>query len=352
MTQRETSPPAMPASVRVHAFARLHMGFLDLNGGLGRQFGSLGLGLQAPVTRLRAAAAERCAASGPGAERAQALAERLHEHFGLPGGVSIELDSVITEHAGFGSGTQMSLAVGAAVARLHGLDVTPAEVARLLDRGARSGVGLGSFQRGGFIVDGGHRGDGTPPVISRLPFPEDWRLLLVLDRQRRGVHGDREKGAFGRLPEFPAELAGQLCRIVLMQVLPSLAEADVAGFGAGITDIQRRVGDHFAVAQGGRYASPEVAALLGWMEVNGAAGVGQSSWGPTGFAICESEAGAQALCSRARSAGLVGENVSLDVVAARNRGADIGLMARDDNHRPDDGRAPRDRAVEEGEVPR
>ena len=165
-------------------------------------------------------------------------------------------------------------------------------------------------------------------MISRLPFPEDWRLLLVLDRQRRGVHGDREKGAFGRLPEFPAELAGQLCRIVLMQVLPSLAEADVAGFGAGITDIQRRVGDHFAVAQGGRYASPEVAALLGWMEVNGAAGVGQSSWGPTGFVLVDSDTRARELQAELRRR--FGDLTPLryQIVAARNQGASVELMRR------------------------
>src|SRR5690554_5332153 len=38
--------------VHVVAPARLHMGFLDLNGGLGRLFGSIGLGLENPATEL------------------------------------------------------------------------------------------------------------------------------------------------------------------------------------------------------------------------------------------------------------------------------------------------------------
>jgi beta-ribofuranosylaminobenzene 5'-phosphate synthase len=39
-------------SVMVTAAARLHLGFLDMNGGLGRRFGSLGLAIDRPSTRL------------------------------------------------------------------------------------------------------------------------------------------------------------------------------------------------------------------------------------------------------------------------------------------------------------
>ncbi|TAL78081.1 MAG: GHMP kinase, partial [Beijerinckiaceae bacterium] len=42
----------MASSVRVETSARLHLGFLDLNGGAGRKFGSLGLALDGPVTEL------------------------------------------------------------------------------------------------------------------------------------------------------------------------------------------------------------------------------------------------------------------------------------------------------------
>ena len=42
----------MPISVSVVAAARLHLGFLDMNGALGRKFGGLGLSIDAPATRL------------------------------------------------------------------------------------------------------------------------------------------------------------------------------------------------------------------------------------------------------------------------------------------------------------
>src|ERR1700680_1975654 len=47
------------ASVTVTAAARLHLGFLDLNGGLGRRFGSIGLAIDAPRTRLTISSAAR-----------------------------------------------------------------------------------------------------------------------------------------------------------------------------------------------------------------------------------------------------------------------------------------------------
>ena len=64
------------------------------------------------------------------------------------------------------------------------------------------------------------------------------------------------------MPEFDAGEAAEICRITLMQVLPAAVLGDPRGFGEGITAIQRRIGDHFALHQGGRYASPAVAEVL------------------------------------------------------------------------------------------
>ena len=44
--------------VRVAATARLHLGFFDLGAGPGRRFGSLGLALDRPATRLTIAFAD------------------------------------------------------------------------------------------------------------------------------------------------------------------------------------------------------------------------------------------------------------------------------------------------------
>jgi len=44
----------MTASVEVSTSGRLHMGFFDLHGGLGRKFGSIGLSLTEPNLVLSA----------------------------------------------------------------------------------------------------------------------------------------------------------------------------------------------------------------------------------------------------------------------------------------------------------
>jgi predicted sugar kinase len=74
-----------------------------------------------------------------------------------------------------------------------------------------------------------------------------------------------------------------------MQALPALAEQDLVTFGSAIRELQERTGDHFAPVQGGRYASPLVAEVLRWLTDQGVACLGQSSWGPTGFAVFASQ---------------------------------------------------------------
>jgi beta-ribofuranosylaminobenzene 5'-phosphate synthase len=319
-----TATYAVNESARISAPARLHLGFLDLQGGLGRRFGSLGLALEGLATRLTVYPAAEVSAAGPAAARAASCARAVLERLGLAGGVHVALAEAIPEHMGLGSGTQLSLAVGIGVARLYGLDCTAADLARLTGRGARSGIGIGAFEQGGFLVDGGHgAASGVPPIVSRVPFPAHWRAVLVLDTRRPGLHGSAEREAFRSLPPFPPQAAAHICRLVLMQVLPALVESDIDAFGRGITQIQTLVGDHFAPAQGGRFASPAVAAALEWFRSQGVAGVGQSSWGPTGFALVGSEDSARELVRTARAHWGESGPLRFQLCEARNRGGEI-----------------------------
>ncbi len=312
--------------VTVDAPARLHLGFLDLHGGLGRRFGSLGLALEELSTHLRITPAATLHASGPGARRAMRYADRILRRLELDGSVHITLERGIPEHAGLGSGTQLSLAIGTAISRLFGTELTTRELGDLLDRGQRSGIGLGAFEQGGFLVDGG-RGphSAAPPIVAQTGFPPAWRVVLVLDRQIRGLHGDREQQAFRQLPAFSALQAAELCRIALMQVMPALLETDFPAFSAGVGAIQDVVGDYFATAQGGRYTSPRVARVLDRWRSQGVRGTGQSSWGPTGFAFAASAAEAQALIAAVAQSD--SDGIELRAVSARNEGCRLTTRA-------------------------
>lgn len=320
------------AAVRIVAPGRLHLGFLDLAGTLGRRFGSLGISLDRPATTVRLHRSTRLEASGPDAERAAAAVEKAARRLGLHAGVKVVVEQALPPHSGLGSGTQLGLAVATGMSLLEGKAFTPREIGAALGRGARSAIGIGAFTDGGVILDGGKPlgsgpGDPPPPIISRLPFPERWRILLVYDRTHRGLSGPEEVKAMDGLPPFADTLAGHMARLAVMVALPALAVEDVRHFGEAVGEMQRLLGDHYAGAQGGRYTSAAVAEVMDWLEGEGTAGVGQSSWGPTGFAIIGDPQTAERLTDEARTRFAGNPSLAFECVRGSNGGARVEWLA-------------------------
>lgn len=321
MIHRETQ---LVPSVTVVAPARLHMGFVDVSGSLGRRFGGIGLAVNEISTRVTVHPASETTVSGPGAERVYRCLATLASVLEPVPPVAVQVEQAIPEHAGLGSGTQLALAVGVAVATLLGRPLSLPELAQALDRGQRSGIGIGVFDHGGFVLDGG-RGPHTvaPPVLVRLAVPEAWRFILVFDERQQGLHGAPELQAFQQLTGFPREEAARLSHVLLLSGLPALAEADLAGFGAAVTDLQRTVGDYFAPVQGGRFTSPAVGEALMWLATQGATAIGQSSWGPTGFCAVGDIVTAERLVAAVRARCCGGDSLRFVVTSARNYGAEV-----------------------------
>lgn len=316
------------AAARVCAPARLHLGFLDLNGGLARRFGGLGVGLKGLSTVAIARRSDRVRVTG-GDEGVLRAATAALAYFGLDEGVEIEIQAAPPRHQGLGAGTQLALAAGAAIAALHGVEATVEDLALATGRGQRSGVGLGVFQRGGFILDGG-RGAGRPlpTVVSRHDFPEAWRFVLAFAERGQGLSGAAEREAFKSLPAMPPTTAATLCRWALMQTLPALVEGDCRQFGASLSRIQACCGEYFAPAQGGdAYANGAVRRAVEFLLARQATGGGQSSWGPTGFALFPDENAAREAMGAFNQQAQAGENrVKLRLVGAENSPARIERM--------------------------
>jgi beta-ribofuranosylaminobenzene 5'-phosphate synthase len=316
----------MSNAVTVKVPARLHLGFLDLNGDAGRSFGSIGLPLSGPETIVRLSRSVETIVVGGERARAAEHLRTLCGHLKIGTRHRLTIESAIPAHVGLGSGTQIALAVAAALRTLHGLPLDVDGDAALLGRGARSGVGIASFLDGGVIIDAGKGDDTAPPtVVARIPFPDEWRIVLILDKGSAGLHGPEEIEAFRRLPRFPASGAGDICRQVLMAAMPALIERDLTAFSAAITKIQLRLGNHFAPVQGGVFTSKRVEATIERLAANGAVGMGQSSWGPTGFVFAPSEGSAREMVDAVK--GKAPDGIELKIVRGRNTGAEISSTA-------------------------
>lgn len=290
-------------SVFVQAPARLHFGVLDLRGSLGRRFGGLGAAIPSPSLLLEVSrSGNGIAAAGPDADRAAEFARRFLAHHGLGGGARVVVHHRIPAHSGLGSGTQLGLSVARALAELHDLPTGPIELARAVARGRRSAIGTWAFALGGFIVEGGRRPgtDGVAPLIGRYRVPEHWRYVVAVPPGSPGLSGEAERAAFEQLPRPAAAEVERVSHLVLMQLLPALVEGDLPSFGEALTAIQRLTGAWFAPQQGGVFAPGPGAALIRQLESWGAAGLGQSSWGPAVYGLVEGPDAGAALAQRCR----------------------------------------------------
>lgn len=291
--------------------ARLHLGFIDLNGECGRIFGSIGVALDRPRYVLEAISGEGIQPDGTsdGAEALETLRD-VRSRLGVEGGVIIREIESVPRHMGFGSGTQRRLAAAFAISRLAGKPVPVPDLARLVGRGRRSGVGIAVFQQGGLVVDAGRRtgSDGRPaqddldipPVIFQHPVPQDWIFVIVTPSGTQGLCGPREEEIFRHLPPMGQEAVGRISRLTLMRVIPGVMTEDIHGFGEGIGEIQTLMGQYFAPYQGGIWATRTGKEVAAKALERGAFAVGQSSWGPAVFALVRGEETARTLAQDIR----------------------------------------------------
>lgn len=224
------------------------MTLIDMNGEIGRVDGGAGLTLSSPNIRITAEEADGVSIRGLQgfADRMEKAAKAL-----LPEGkgIRINVQEVYPAHVGLGSGTQSSLAAAAAVNELYGLGKSVRELALTVKRGGTSGIGVAAFEKGGFIVDGGHKfkdkGAFMPsaasqvppgPVLFREDFPE-WDMVLAIPNDK-GMHDQEEIETFKKFCPLPIEEVREISHIVLMQMMPAVIEEDIESFGAAVNHVQ------------------------------------------------------------------------------------------------------------------
>ncbi len=328
--------------VRVSAGARLHFGFCNLSLSHERLYGALGLTLAEPRTSVEAVPADAVSVTmGMGASReADAVRADVREYAAVAvdlldvAGASVTVRAALPRHAGLGSGTQLAAATLAAVARAHDREPRVRDRAPALGRGGRSGVGVAVFESGGFVLDAGHPtarfttdrppdGEWTvPPVAARHRIPADWRFLLVRPDSDPGRSGDAEDAAMRAAVErADPGVADRVAGVVTRRVLPAVAAGRAEAFGAAVATVGRLNGAWYADAQGGVYRPPVGDVVASLSSSTAVFGAGQSSWGPTVYAVTDADRAdaARAAGERALAAADVDGDVSM--VRAANEGA-------------------------------
>jgi beta-RFAP synthase len=165
-------------------------------------------------------------------------------------------------------------------------------------RGRRSAIGTHGFLQGGLLVDAGKLpGETLGQLADRIEVPTQWRFILIRQPSARGLAGSQETQTMRRLPPVPDRVTAELERLIHEEILPAAKTANCQEFSEAIYRYGHLAGECFALAQGGPFATPDIAALIGDLQQLGVAGVGQSSWGPTVFAITANAAAAQQLVS-------------------------------------------------------
>ncbi|MHC1584792.1 MAG: beta-ribofuranosylaminobenzene 5'-phosphate synthase [Candidatus Syntropharchaeia archaeon] len=279
--------------------SRLHFTLIDLNGELGRIDGGIGVALKNPHLEVEVSIAEEDKIP----ERAMSVVERMREKLTLKNRYRIEIVNPLPSHVGLGSQTQLSLSIAKGIALLEKKNFSVLELARIVRRGGTSGIGIAAFEKGGFILDGGHSSSvkdsflpsavshaPPPPIIFQHPLPEDWYFVIAIPDVKRGAHGKEEIDIFQRYCPIQREEIEKLTRIILMKTLPSIVEEDITTFGESLTMIQ---GIGFKRIEC-ELQDEIVRDLFDYFRDN-SEGYGMSSFGPTVYAIVEGKKKAEKL---------------------------------------------------------
>jgi beta-ribofuranosylaminobenzene 5'-phosphate synthase len=245
--------------------SRIHMGLVDLNGSIGRVDGGVGLALENPNLIIKGKESEEVEIDFDKTVlknfdenyikdveiRVRDAAEKILKHINEDG-AKLLIKKLFPSHSGLGSGTQIALSTGKLISTIYGKELNAYEIAKITGRGGTSGIGIGAFEMGGFLVDGGHsfgkgkdkedfkpssasKGVKPAPIIFRHDF--NWDVILVIPKGEH-VYGNKEVDIFKKYCPVPLNEVERICHLILMKMIPAVIENDLNSFGEVINELQ------------------------------------------------------------------------------------------------------------------
>ncbi|MDD4331845.1 MAG: beta-ribofuranosylaminobenzene 5'-phosphate synthase [Methanosarcinaceae archaeon] len=319
--------------IKIRAPSRLHLTLIDLNAEMGRVDGGIGITLASPCLKIFAEKADSIEVFGkPGLSKKIENAALAILPEGK--GIRIQIKEDFPDHVGFGSGTQAALSAATAVNELYNLGKSVTELALAANRGTTSGVGVAAFEKGGFLLDGGHRFrekntfshdvKGVPPglLLSRFEFP-DWPLVIAVPNGN-GVHDEEEVDIFKKVCPIPLAEVREVSHLILMQLLPALLEKDPESFGRAINRLQRVGFKKRELA-----LQPFSQEILTHLQALGCYGAGMSSFGPLVYGLPKNLREASKIRIEVQKLLEKSAGGLVFVTKARNRGAEISYEEED-----------------------
>jgi beta-ribofuranosylaminobenzene 5'-phosphate synthase len=289
--------------------SRLHMTLIDLNGTIGRIDGGVGLTIEEPKLILEAKTQDEGVdiffkesqnlseeLVRDYREKIENTVKKINDFLKADSGFKFEVKKAYPAHSGLGSGTQLSLAVAKLVLNLNDHDINAPQIAKIVGRGGTSGIGVRAFDGGGFIIDGGHKIDEKPDflpssaskalpasLIARYDFPKDWKVVLAIPNVPAGASGQKEVNIFQKYCPINLDEVQKLSHLILMKMMPSVVEKDLDSFGSAVNEIQSIGFKRIEV----EFQDTIINELIENMRDAGATGVGMSSFGPTIYALTD-----------------------------------------------------------------
>lgn len=314
----------------VETGARLHFGFQNLSLANDRLYGGVGVALAEPQITVTAEPAATLSCEPAIRSYCEAVIETLDVR---GADISVEL---FPRHVGLGSGTQLSLACLCAVASAYDIDCRPRERAPAVGRGGRSGVGVATFERGGFVIDAGHpteRFTTEPPAPGdwKVPeplgcwsLPDAWRFVIVIPETEAGPSGETEDEQMRAVVERAnPSIADEIATVLTRRLLPAVVEDDLTAFGQAVARLGRLNGAWYADEQGGVYRPPAGPIIESLSASRAITGAGQSSWGPTVYGVTAKDMQGQAETAGKQALMDAGVDGSVQIVRPGKTGATI-----------------------------
>ena len=304
--------------VIVDSPARLHLGFYGINKDLDYSFGSIGLAINAFRTIVSAKYTRKSQSSLNKVKLHQI--NQILKKKNINKSYALEIIKSPPKHIGLGSGTQLSLCFIHAINILLNLNLSKDECIRLSSRGKRSGIGIGTFYSGGFIVDGCKKDRLYPKTLFNLKFPKQWHVILINDTSRRGSFGRKESEFFDNKKNTTEKINKELSFILMRGLFPSILYEDFDNFCDNLNLYQKMTSRFYKSNQKDTYLSNDIAKIIKFVTNSGFKGVGQSSWGPLSYIFTESKEEAEDVIKAMESKFKVYNNLNYQIVGVSNTG--------------------------------